>query len=189
MVWHMAVLEHERYCDEIIRQTDLLRGLLKGADLATPVATTPGWTLGQLATHVGGNLRAVEAAVRTRTAIVEPGKQVPEAAGPDGDDPAALDAWLAEAATRSAATLRAAGPDVQAQVWVHQRPTAFWARRGANDLGGHRARAAGAVGADYTVAPELAADAIDELLELFSDPRVAAAAPGVAGPRAPGESI
>jgi uncharacterized protein (TIGR03083 family) len=193
----MTLLGHDRYCDEVITQTDLLRDVLKGADLSVIVPTCPDWTLAQLVRHIGGNLRAAEMAVRTGTAVVEPHKQVPEWGGPAGDDPAALDAWLAEGAARFADTLRTAGPDAEAQVWMFQRSTAFWARRAANDLVIHRADAAGTVHADsttgseraYTVAPEVAADAIDELLELISDPQVAAASPSLAELRGPGKSI
>jgi uncharacterized protein (TIGR03083 family) len=182
-------LGHDRYCDEVITQTDLLREVVKRADLSVIVPTCPDWTLAQLLRHVGGNLRAAETAVRTETAIVEPAKQVPEVAGPADDDPDALDAWLAEGAVRYADTLRRAGPDAQAQLWVFQQRTGFWARRAALDLVIHRADAAGTVNADYTVAPEVAADAIDELLELISDPQVAASSPGFAELRGPGKSI
>jgi uncharacterized protein (TIGR03083 family) len=185
----MTPLGHDRYCDEIVTQSDLLRTVVDGADLSVTVPTTPAWNLGQLLRHVGGNFRAVELAVRTGRAIVEPAKQVPDWAGPDGDDPAALDAWLAEGAARAAATLRQAGPDVPAQIWVFQRPSGFWARRDALDLVVHRADAAGAVGADYAVAPEVGADAVEELLELMSDPQVAASSPRLAELRGGGETI
>jgi uncharacterized protein (TIGR03083 family) len=193
----MALLTHDRYCDEVITQTDLLRDTLQGADLSLDVPTCPDWTLAQLVRHIGGNLRAVETAVRSGTAVEDPGRQVPDAAGPDGDDPVALDAWLAEGAARFADTLCTAGPDAEAQVWMFQRSTAFWARRAANDLVIHRADAAGTVHADsttgreraYTVAPEVAADAIDELLELISDPQVAGSSPRLAELRGAGRSI
>jgi len=187
----MTPLAYDRYCDEIITQTELLRDVLKGADLSAVVPTCPDWTLAELLCHIGGNLRFVETAVRTGTPVDDPERQVPDAAGPDGDDPAALEAWLADGAARFAATLRAAGPSAEAHVWVFQRKTAFWARRAALDVVIHRADAAGTVGADYNVAPELAADAIDELLELLSDPQVAGASPQLAELRGlgPGKSI
>jgi uncharacterized protein (TIGR03083 family) len=185
----MTPLTHDRCCDEIITQTTLLRDVLKGADLAVMVPTCPDWTLAQLVRHIGGNLRSGETAVRTGTAVTEPHKQVPEVAGPAADDLAALDAWLAEGATRFADTLRRAGPATMAQLWTVQRSTAFWARRAAHDLVIHRADAAGTVKADYTVAPEVAADAIDEFLELISDPQVAASSPRMAELRGPGKSI
>jgi uncharacterized protein (TIGR03083 family) len=185
----MPPLPHDRYCDEVVTQTDLLRNILRGADLSLTVPTCPDWTLAQLVRHIGGNLRAAELAVRSGTAVEDPGRQVPDVAGPEGDDPAALDAWFADAAMRFAGALRGAGPGAKATVWVFQRSTAFWARRAANDLVIHRADAAGTVHADYTVAPDLAADAIDELLELISDPQVAGSSPGLAELRGPGRSI
>src|SRR6266542_2413248 len=123
----MTPLTHDRYCDEVITQTGLLRDILQGADLSLTVPTCPDWTLARLVRHIGGNLRSVETAVRTGRAVEDPGRQVPDAAGT-----------------------------------VH---------------------------ADYTVAPELAADAIDELLELISDPQVAGSSPRLAELRGPGRSI
>jgi len=84
---------------------------------------------------------------------------------------------LSEAAGRCSATLGEAGPEVEAQLWTIRWPTAAWARRAAHDVLVHRADAAGTVGAPYTVAPDLAADALDEFLELVSSPEVAGAAP------------
>src|ERR671923_16191 len=63
----ITLLSHDRYCDEVINQTDLLRKVVEGADLSVTVPTTPDWTLAQLLRHIGGNLRASEAAVRTCT--------------------------------------------------------------------------------------------------------------------------
>jgi uncharacterized protein (TIGR03083 family) len=178
----MTRLPYGRFCDEVVVQTDLLRGVVAGADLSVTVPTTPDWTLAQLLRHVGGNLRSVELAVRTGSAVTEPERQVPDHGGPPGDDPAALDAWLAEGAARAAATLGGAGPDTEAQIWQVRWPTAAWARRAAHDLVVHRADAAGAVGAGYRVAPDLAADAVDEFLDLLSDPLVAGAGGEGAGP-------
>src|SRR5215475_1444921 len=111
----MTALTHDRYCAEVVAQAGLLRDVLQGADLSVTVPTCPDWTLAGLVRHIGGNLRSVETAVRTGTAVEDPGRQVPDAAGPDGDDPATLDAWLAEGAARFAGTLRDAGPAAEAR--------------------------------------------------------------------------
>ena len=177
-------MDHQRYCDEVANQAGLLRQVVAGADLSVRVPTTPDWALADLLRHVGGNLRAIEQAVRTGEAVPEPERQVPGHGGPDGDDPAALDAWLAEAATACAATLGAAGPDGEAQLWTIRWPVGAWARRAAHDIVVHRADAAGAVGAPYRVAPDLAIDAVDEFLDLLSGLAAAAAA---GGPAAEGE--
>jgi uncharacterized protein (TIGR03083 family) len=182
-------LGHDRYCNEVIVQTGALRELLMGADLSVTVPTCPDWTLAQLMRHIGGNLRSVEAAVRSRAAMHLADERVAEAAGPDRDDQALLDAWLEESAAMFADTLRVAGPDAEARVSGFQGSTAFWARRATHDLVIHRADAAATVGADYVVASELAVDAIDELLKLVSDPQLADSAPRLAEPRGLGKSI
>jgi uncharacterized protein (TIGR03083 family) len=185
----MTRLTHDRYCDEVVVQTGMLTDVLRGADLSVTVPTCPDWTLAGLVRHIGGNLRSVETAVRTGIPVEDPGGQVPDVAGPDGDDPATLEAWLAGAAVRCAGTLRDAGPSGTARIWAYERSTASWARRAVNDLVVHRADAAGTVHADYTVAPELAADAIDELLGMAGDPQIMGSSPGVAQLRGPPRSI
>jgi uncharacterized protein (TIGR03083 family) len=182
----MTRLGHGRFCDEVVNQTGLLLGIVEGADLSATVPTTPDWALSDLLRHIGGNLRSVETAVRTGTAVTEPERQIPDHGGPAGDDPGPLLAWLSEAAARFAATLGDAGPDAEAQVWVVRWPTAAWARRAAHDLLVHRADAAGTVGAAYTVDPDLAADAVDEFLDLMSDPLVAGAGADAPDPEAAG---
>src|SRR5215217_5515332 len=178
----MTSLTHSRFCDEIVTQTGLVREVVAGADLSATVPTAPDWTLADLLRHLGGNLRAVEQAVRIGTPVTEPEREVPGHAGPGGDDPAALDAWLAQAAEAAATTLRSAGPDAQAQIWDIRWPTAAWARRAAHDLVVHRADAAGTVGAAYRVDGDLAVDAVDEFLDLLSGLAAAAAAgPGPGG--------
>ena len=170
----MTNLPHDRFCDELVTQTGLVREVVAGADLSATVPTAPDWTLADLLRHIGGNLRAVEQAVRT--GVGEHATDV----GP-GDDPAALDAWLAEGAEAAAATLRSAGPDAQAQIWDIRWPTAAWARRAAHDLVVHRADAAGTVGAAYRVDGDLAVDAVDEFLDLLSGLAAAGAGAGGAG--------
>jgi uncharacterized protein (TIGR03083 family) len=174
----MARLDYDRCCDEVVSQTTLLRDVLAGADLSLVVPTTPDWALGDLARHVGGNLVTLEQAVHTGEAVTDPAGQVPGHGGPAGDDPAALGAWLAEAADRAAGTLRKAGPAAEAQMWTVRWPTAAWARRAAHDLVVHRADAAGAVGAAYPLDPEVAADAVDEFLDLLSNPQIAGSGEG-----------
>lgn len=190
----MTLLGHDRYCDEIVTQTNLLAELLPGADLSAVVPTCPDWSLADLVRHVGGNLRSVEAAVRTGASIDDPAEaaQIPGVTGPadvDRGDPAALGTWLDQSAEKFAGTLRDAGPHTDTQVWTVQANTGFWVRRAAHDAVIHRADAAGTVGAGYTLAPELATDAIDELLELFSEPEAVASSPRLAELRGPGKSI
>jgi uncharacterized protein (TIGR03083 family) len=162
-------LDHERYCTEILEQTRLLRRTLTGVDLTARVPTCPDWSLRELAVHVGGAHRWVHEMVRTRAAEEVPEEEVPDFDGPGGNSPETLDSWLAEGAELLAAALREAGTDTPLWSWAPQRDTAFWARRMAHETVIHRADACSAVpGETYEVAPEVAADCIDEWLWLVS---------------------
>ncbi|MGW4540147.1 maleylpyruvate isomerase family mycothiol-dependent enzyme [Streptomyces chartreusis] len=165
----MTLLAHDRYCDEIAHQVGLLRAVLtSGADLSATVPTCPDWSLEQLVRHTGGALRWVELMVRTRAQDEIPEEKVPLHGGPDGEgDPAALDAWLAETGDMLVGALRKAGPDTQMWGWAGVHSSGFWARRMAHELTIHRADATLAAGLPYEVAPDIAADAIDEWLQII----------------------
>ncbi|MFJ5778159.1 maleylpyruvate isomerase family mycothiol-dependent enzyme [Streptomyces sp. NPDC093094] len=164
----MTRLTHDRYCDEIARQVDLLRSqVTSGTDLSATVPTCPDWSLEQLLRHTGGALRWVEALVRTRAEKDIPEEEIPLVGGPAAEgDPAALDAWLAETGELVVAALRAAGPDTGVWSWARSQDSGFWARRMCHEITVHRADAALTTGLPYEVAPEVAADAIDEWLEI-----------------------
>lgn len=175
----MPRLSYDRYCDEVSHQTALLRELLPGDKLDAPVPTCPGWTLADLVRHIGGNLHTVGASIRRDPAVdtsgAPPGEVAAGVTAPDGDDPAVLEGWLGGAAEAFAQALREAGPQAQTEVWGMPESNAFWARRAGHDILVHRADAAVTTGEGFTVAPDLAADAVDELLELVTDPRTGAA--------------
>src|ERR1700761_7982877 len=103
----MTLLAHERYCDEIIGQTDELCALVDGAGrdaLAHRVPTCPDWNTGQLVRHLGESLRWIAHLVEQRAQHAPPRDEVPEADGPE--DPRALTGWLAGSARLLAGALR-----------------------------------------------------------------------------------
>ncbi|CAL9609482.1 maleylpyruvate isomerase family mycothiol-dependent enzyme [Streptomyces sp. enrichment culture] len=166
----MTLLAHDRYCDEIGRQTDRLRAAVtSGADLATTVPTCPDWSLEDLVRHVGRALRWTELIVRTRAEAELPVDDAPGAAGPSTPgDAAALDAWLAESAETVAGALREAGPDGPAWSWFEVHTAGFWARRMTHELVVHAADAELAAHLPLSPVPaDVAADAIDEWLGTF----------------------
>lgn len=185
----MTTLSHDRYCDEVARQIDLLRATLTGADLSATVPTCPDWTLSQLARHVGGAVRWSERLVATRAERNIPDEDVPDALGPEGDDPVALDAWLASTARLGEKTLRAAGADAPAWSWSGDHTAGFWARRMTHEVAIHRADAAITAGVDYEIAPDIAADAIDEWLDIVLLLRRLDPGSGAAELRGAGRSI
>ncbi|MGV9556092.1 maleylpyruvate isomerase family mycothiol-dependent enzyme [Streptomyces sp. NPDC003401] len=162
----MSLLAHDRYCDEIAHQVGQLRSIVtSGTDLSATVPTCPDWSLEQLVRHTGGALRWTELLVRTRARENVRDEQVPARDGPSARaDPAALDAWLAETGDAVVAALREAGPDAEVWGWTGEGDARFWARRMTHEITVHRADAALTAGLPYEVAPEIAADALDEWL-------------------------
>lgn len=144
-----------------------MRAAVSGADLDATVPTCPEWTLRDLAVHVGGAHRWVGEIVRTRATEEVPDERVPLFT-PGSEDPAVLDAWLAEGAASTAEALREAGPETKVWSWSWDRTAGFWARRMAIETVVHQADAALAAQVPYAMAPDLAADTIDEWLEIVA---------------------
>lgn len=166
---------YDRFCTWIAVQTGLLRSALDGADLDARVPTCPDWTLRRLVGHLGGAHRWAAELVRTRATGPVPGEAVPGYGGPDGAgtgnaSPEALDAWLAEGAELLVETLRNTDPDTYVWSPFNDPRAAFVARRMAHETALHRADVCLSVGAAYTLAPEQAADCMDEWLEIVSSP-------------------
>ncbi|WP_035862515.1 maleylpyruvate isomerase family mycothiol-dependent enzyme [Cryptosporangium arvum] len=151
---------------------------LRGADLTAPVPTCPGWSLTQLLRHLGrGHRWAAQIVRERRDEPIDP--RAVEGGKPPADDDGALE-WVAGGGS---ILLDAVAPDPDVLVWtaVGPRPASWWIRRRLHESTVHRADAAIAIGAPYTLAPELAADGVTEWVELL-----------VAGGRSPladGESL
>ncbi|WP_262281827.1 maleylpyruvate isomerase family mycothiol-dependent enzyme [Micromonospora sp. MA102] len=169
----MAALSFDRHRAEIVAQSDLLRTHLDGADLTTPVASCPGWNVGQLARHLGGGQRWAAEVVRTRAERPPSDTHFRDLSPYADEEPAVVGPWLVEGAAALADALGAAGPDVA--TWTPLAVPAagvFWARRFANETLLHRADAALALGVDFAVDPAMAVDALDEWMELGSLPQM-----------------
>jgi len=168
----MSRLSFERQCAEIVAQTEILRGCVEGAgaDMTAPVASCPGWNVGQLVRHLGGGQRWAEEQVRTRAAGPLPDEYFRDLSPYADEDPEVLGPWLTAGAERLAAALREAGPDAKLWTPVPGDNAAFYARRFTHETAIHRADATLALGAEYTLDPEVALDGLDEWMELGSLP-------------------
>lgn len=186
-------LVFERYCAEIIEQTRLFRDTLKGVKLDCQVPTCPDWTLRDLAVHLGDGHRYAAQIVRTRaTSFVSPGgipgyggpADLPEAAVAPERYMEALSAWLSESAQLVSDELRVAGEESPAWTLTGGRRAFFWARHRTHETLVHRADAALSAGggkfeAEFEAPSCLAADCLEEFLELTAGPEAAARWPAL----------
>jgi uncharacterized protein (TIGR03083 family) len=163
----------DRFFAELRGCTAELARIIDG-DLERPVPTCPGWTFRQLATHVGRGHRWAAQIVATRAATPIPMREVADGKLPQ--DPALHASWLNAGADQVIDAVTAAGSD---PVWTLAGigPAGFWARRRAHEAAVHLADAQLAAGLDVDLAPESAADGVDEWL--------ARIAGGPAGEQAP----
>jgi uncharacterized protein (TIGR03083 family) len=131
--------------------------VLQRADLDAPVGACPGWALRELALHLGQVHLWVTAIVRTGELQPEPTAQVPDAE---------LAAWYAACAQGLLDVLTG---DPHRPTWTFAGPgtVAFWRRRQAQETAVHRVDAQRAVGAEQPVADALAADGVDEVVDVM----------------------
>ena len=154
----------DRFFTELRACTAELARITDG-DLERPVPTCPGWTFRQLATHLGRGHRWAAQIVATRASAPVPLREVADGKLPD--DPAQHAPWLNAGAVQVIEAVTAAGSD---PVWTFtgMRPASFWARRRAHEAAVHLADAQLAAGRDVELAPDAAADGVDEWLALVA---------------------
>jgi uncharacterized protein (TIGR03083 family) len=177
-------MEHLEACDHLSPLVAAYADAIRGVDTATPVPSCPGWDIRKLTRHLGTTQRWAAEMVRTRaTERLDPrsldlGLPTDDAGYPD---------WIVAGGEALVATLRDADPDDGMWAWGKDQHVRFWSRRLVHECVVHTADATLATGAPFTIAPALAVDAIDELLDNI--PTAGYFAPNVANLRGGGESI
>ena len=154
----------DRFSTELRACTAGLARIIDG-DLERPVPACPGWTFRQLATHLGRGHRWAAQIVATRATTPIPMRDVADGKLPQ--DPARHAQWLNAGAGRIIEAVTAADSDL---VWTltGMGPASFWARRRAHEAAVHLADAQLAAGQDVDLAPEVAADGVDERLAIIA---------------------
>lgn len=148
----------------LLDQTRSFGELIASSDPDTPVPTCPDWTLKQLFRHVGrGNRWAAQIISERRVSPLEP-RDVHEGKPPD--DPDAAIEWLNAGAAQVLKSVDQVGTDARVWTFLGPKPGGWWIRRRLHEATVHSADAALAVGADFDLPPELAADAVSEWLEI-----------------------
>ena len=137
--------------------------LAAAADPETPVPTCPGWSLKQLFRHVGRGDRW--AATIVRTGLPADPREVADGRPPEGG----LVDWLQGGPQAILDAVAEAGPDTPVWTFNGPRPASWWIRRREHEVLVHRADAALALGADFVVPAERAADSVSEWLGLLEE--------------------
>jgi uncharacterized protein (TIGR03083 family) len=147
----------------LIEETAAFGELIRRADPTTPVPTCPGWTLQQLFKHVGrGNRWAAQIVADRRDTPLDP-REVRDGKPPEDRD-AAVD-WLNAGVKLICDSGDDVGADTEVWTFIGPRPAQWWIRRRLHEATVHRADAAIALGTDFELAPDLAADGVDEWFE------------------------
>lgn len=162
-------LGFDSYLDACSEELERALDALEVAGPQVPVPTCPGWTTGDLATH----LRQVYGRWRQRladggTVVLAPTERGGDApAGEAGEDPPRPADGFYEEGNALLGELAAAGPEAACWNWTGIDETAGWlARRIALETAVHRVDAELAAGTSRPVEAELAVEGIEERLEV-----------------------
>jgi uncharacterized protein (TIGR03083 family) len=128
----------------------------------TPVPACPGWDLAELQEHMGQIHRWANVILTTKPKKRPYRDRIPLPERADHH------AFVAEHAAVLRETLAAADLDEEVWTFVGPRPARWWLRRQAHETTQHALDGIEAVGeGDLAVSPELAADGVSELFEVF----------------------
>ena len=156
-------MDRDTYLAQLARDGARMAALA-GGDLGAAVPTCPAWTLRDLLEHTGGVHRWMTAATRERT----PGPPEESTFSRLVDDGASVSAWFQAGVDEAIAVLSTLDADEPRWTWFPPDQTAGWYfRRIAQETLVHRIDAELAAGGVTDVDPELAADGIAEMCEVF----------------------
>jgi uncharacterized protein (TIGR03083 family) len=162
-VLSMARLPFDDYLRHLRSDSDRLRTVLADCDPGTRVPGCPDWTAADLLAHHGGVLDFWATIVEQRPAGPASDRHEPERPAAYGD----LLAYHQAQTDRLVAALTAADPAEEAWTWSAEQTVGFTFRRQAHEALIHRLDAEQTAGAVTPLDPALAADGVDEALDVM----------------------
>jgi uncharacterized protein (TIGR03083 family) len=155
-------MEHDALVDAAEREAAAIVAAMREGPLGAGVPSCPGWTLADLANHLGE--------FTTWTHVLCEGTGRPKPPFPDRPDGDAVVDWFEDLAALLVSELRATPPDTDVWTWVRSdKSAAFVARRAANELAIHRVDAQLARGMPDPIDAAHAAEIIDETFVMRND--------------------
>jgi uncharacterized protein (TIGR03083 family) len=158
-------LDLGRYLELLASDTERIAAVCESTDLASPIASCPGWTLADLAGHVGEVHRFWHWVAREQPQEVGRDTDVPRSLPPSGP---AVGQWLRDGLAELVPLLRDGDPATPVWSWTSQHELAFIQRRMPHETAVHRWDAESVTGAPGPIAADLSADGIDEFFFLAS---------------------
>jgi uncharacterized protein (TIGR03083 family) len=158
------VLSSATYLESLDRDARSFGDLVRTADHTEPVPDCPGWSLGDLARHLGGVHRWAHDVVTTGS----PGDE------PDGPhDRGELHEWFVAGAAQLLDVLRSTDPRQPAWTFGPKpRLVEFWVRRQPHETSMHLGDARRTLGLPHALDAEFAADGVDEVVTMMTPRQV-----------------
>ncbi|MFN0091322.1 MAG: maleylpyruvate isomerase family mycothiol-dependent enzyme [Acidimicrobiales bacterium] len=145
-----------------LRADGLTMAALPDSALAVTVPSCPDWDVAALLAHTGWVYRWVSYVLG-----LGPDERPARDGAPTWNGEGDVRAWFGEGLDAVLAELAAADPERPVATLVGRQPTAWWVRRLAHETAIHRWDAQRALGEPEPHADALAADGVDELLEVM----------------------
>ncbi|NYI77194.1 maleylpyruvate isomerase family mycothiol-dependent enzyme [Nocardioides panzhihuensis] len=163
----MTRLTPTAYLDHIRSESALFRSALANTDPAAPVPTAPEWTAADLLWHVAGEVQHFWTYVLETRPAAPTSETYDEPERPKDATYQDLLDYFDQINAKFVATLEKTGPEEPTWSWSHERTAGFTYRRQAHEILIHRLDAELTAGAVTPLDPALAADGIDEVLDVF----------------------
>lgn len=150
-------MRHQQHCDALQAEIAGFAAILDDTDVDTDVPTCPGWSVEDLARHLGRVHRWATQLVSELT---------PVRIGPTRSTDGAADSrWILDGGSILLETLRRTDPDLPMWAWGRDQHVRFWSRRQLHETLVHRIDLEMALGLEPTALPTVVSDAIDEHLD------------------------
>jgi uncharacterized protein (TIGR03083 family) len=174
-------MDHVENCNELELEVARFSNVMSSLSLDEDVASCPGWTVFDLAEHLGVIHRWAEELVRLRSPVrISRESSATEKA-------VVSPKWIGDGGELLVATLLAADPDDEMWAWGLDQHVRFWSRRQLHETLVHRMDLELAAHKDPRAEDAVAIDAIDEYLSNVE--KVARHSPGLSLLRGHGEKL
>ena len=174
-------MDHQTCCDALEVEVERFALAMNGVNNATPVESCPGWSVLDVAEHLGTVHRWADELVRRRST-----DRIPRPAL-DLREGEVSPAWIRDGGQRLVTTLREANPNDAMWAWGDDQHVRFWSRRQLHETMVHRMDVDLARDTVPQSSRDVAVDAIDEFLTNIES--ASKISPALAGIRGTGERL